>query len=69
MGQLDKDQLAAGSVQLWSPHRAISGAKAPSFCMYTHSQACTPTQAKTTVGLFTNLPDDHLKLSPFFMSE
>lgn len=30
MGQLDKDQLAAGSVQLWSPHRALSGAKAPS---------------------------------------
>lgn len=38
MGQLDKDQLAAGSVQLWSPRRALSGAKAPSLFL-AHSLA------------------------------
>lgn len=44
MGQLDKDQLAAGSVQLWSPHRALSGAKAPSFSL---TRACTHTCSHT----------------------
>lgn len=40
MGQLDKDQLAAGSVQLWSPRRALSGAKAPSlFLAHASKQA------------------------------
>lgn len=46
MGQLDKDQLAAGSVQLWSPHRALSGAKAPSLSLsYTHTYARRHTRA------------------------
>lgn len=46
MGQLDKDQLAAGSVQLWSPHRALSGAKAPSFSL---TRACTHAQTLTHI--------------------
>lgn len=46
MGQLDKDQLAAGSVQLWSPHRALSGAKAPSFSL---TRACTHAHTLTHI--------------------
>ena len=57
MGQLDKDQLAAGSVQLWSPHRALSGAKAPPFLtltqarMQTHTHPRTGKDASMRVGL------------------
>lgn len=48
MGQLDKDQLAAGSVQLWSPRRALSGAKAPSlFLARASKQARSETHALT----------------------
>jgi len=41
MGQLDKDQLAAGSVQLWSPHRALSGAEAPVYLSHANTHAQT----------------------------
>lgn len=52
MGQLDKDQLAAGSVQLWSPRRALSGAKAPSLflarsCKQASKQARSETHTHT----------------------
>lgn len=60
MGQLDKDQLAAGSVQLWSPHRALSGAKAPSSSLslshthirtQAHARAHACKHASVRVGL------------------
>lgn len=68
MGQLDKDQLAAGSVQLWSPHRALSGAKAPSFSLmqarthdYAPTHIYTHTQTDMKVGFSKNELNDPKK--------